>query len=458
MNKTKKSSLLEEALIDAKAVKAVAEENARQQILEHFSPKLESMLSKKIAEETGEDWAEDKETAGKEMDEELANPALLNADPSGYNAKDRVLYGGDKINEEGEEESVDGSEEVAPEVSDEEGSDVDVKINAPAGTKVDVVSTGEGEVTISPEATEGEPEEVDVDQSEVDGSEGEELELESIMKELADEADLDSEESEEAPETTEGEQEVTVDVVPVSGAVGVKVNDASEAPEGEESAEVAPVETEEDDEEINLSEILAEVELSSKIGIKPHTEDPQGKDNHESDYDRSTPEIKGEWGYKVKGKNQGDYAAPTSKLTAENATLKKDLDEALSTVKKLSKKLNEINLLNSKLLYVNKLFKGYGLTKEQKSKVVEQFDLARDTREVKLTYVNLAESLNFGATQKNVVKPTSIKSSIVEGLASKQIASTKPSPETLKKVEILEEGNDMAARLQKLAGIKTVKK
>jgi hypothetical protein len=36
----------------------------------------------------------------------------------------------------------------------------------------------------------------------------------------------------------------------------------------------------------------------------------------------------------------------------------------------LRKTINEVNLLNAKLLYTNKLFRGYNLTNEQKIKVV----------------------------------------------------------------------------------------
>jgi hypothetical protein len=45
----------------------------------------------------------------------------------------------------------------------------------------------------------------------------------------------------------------------------------------------------------------------------------------------------------------------------EKEDLKKDLKEAMNTVAILRSELNEINLLNAKLLYANKIFRGKNL-------------------------------------------------------------------------------------------------
>ena len=95
--------------------------------------------------------------------------------------------------------------------------------------------------------------------------------------------------------------------------------------------------------------------------------------------------------------------------------LKSDLAEHRSVVKELREKLNEVNLLNAKLLFTNKLFRKYGLNNEQKMKVVEQFDRASNLREVKLVYSTLGES--FGAARNEINES--------KGAASKPVASTK---------------------------------
>ena len=101
--------------------------------------------------------------------------------------------------------------------------------------------------------------------------------------------------------------------------------------------------------------------------------------------------------------------------------------------------MNEVNLLNAKLLFTNKLFRSYGLSNEQKMKVVENFDRAHNLREVKLVYSTLAES--FGSKPKTEIKES-------KGSASKPVASTKS-----KKQEVIAEGHEMRERFKKLAGI-----
>ena len=128
-------------------------------------------------------------------------------------------------------------------------------------------------------------------------------------------------------------------------------------------------------------------------------------------------------------------------------SLQSELNEAMSTVQYLRDQLNEVNLLNAKLLYTNKLFNAFNLDQKQKLKVVETFDLAKSIREVKLSYTILSESYSLGGS---VVKKTNTTAkTITEGLASKPVASTAPAKEL-----IVENSNVMASRFQKLAGIK----
>jgi len=121
----------------------------------------------------------------------------------------------------------------------------------------------------------------------------------------------------------------------------------------------------------------------------------------------------------------------------EVSQLRSDLDEHRSVIETLRGKLNEVNLLNAKLLFTNKLFRKYGLNNEQKMKVVEQFDRASTLREVKLVYSTLGES--FGVARNNINES--------KGSASKPIASTKPEK------KVISEGNDLRDRFKKLANL-----
>ena len=73
----------------------------------------------------------------------------------------------------------------------------------------------------------------------------------------------------------------------------------------------------------------------------------------------------------------------------EIAKLQGEVKEHREVVKFLRDKLNEVNLLNAKLLFSNKLFRAFGLSNEQKLKVVETFDRTSNLREIKLVYSHL---------------------------------------------------------------------
>jgi hypothetical protein len=116
-----------------------------------------------------------------------------------------------------------------------------------------------------------------------------------------------------------------------------------------------------------------------------------------------------------------------------------ELEEAYLTIESLQKTINEVNLLNAKLLYTNKLFRTFELNENQKVKVLENFDRTSSVREVKLVFSTLAENLNVAKKKRTVVK---------EGYASKATKSSAP------KKEIISEGNELSARWKKLAGLK----
>jgi len=99
-------------------------------------------------------------------------------------------------------------------------------------------------------------------------------------------------------------------------------------------------------------------------------------------------------------------------------TVQGELNEAYSVIRFLRTKLNEVNLLNAKLLFVNKLFKKGELTESQKVRIIETFDRAKNVREAKLIYATLSESVS-----KKASKPT--KKRMNEGLASAPQSKTK---------------------------------
>ena len=103
--------------------------------------------------------------------------------------------------------------------------------------------------------------------------------------------------------------------------------------------------------------------------------------------------------------------------------------------------LQEVNLLNSKLLYTNKIFRGKTLTENQKIKVLKAFDRAETVKEAKSIYTTLNENL----TTKNV------RSNIREAMG----AASKPAgmaPKRPLNENVIQE-DAMVSRFKKLAGI-----
>ena len=161
-----------------------------------------------------------------------------------------------------------------------------------------------------------------------------------------------------------------------------------------------------------------------------------------------------EKGHEEEGEEELDLEAILKELEAEDemekhksekmASLEKELAEYRKAVQLLRGKLHEVNLLNAKLLYTNKIFRKEGLTSEQMVTVVENFDRASTVREVKMVYTVLVETLTSTAKAVKAVKTTKV---VTEGFASKATPSTAP-----KAAEVIAE-NSVAKRLQQLAGL-----
>lgn len=188
------------------------------------------------------------------------------------------------------------------------------------------------------------------------------------------------------------------------------------------------------DKELDLEEILAELHaLDTDEGYD--LEEGEMDDEKEIDLEELLSELEHE--------DEDDADDETVKsMHSEIVGLKTELAESRYAVNILRGHLKEVNLLNAKLLFTNKMFKKEGLTNDQKVRIVESFDRATTLREVKLVYTALAE--NFSTVGKT--KTLSRKKIVTEGFASKATPSTAPKRESI--VE-----NTVARRLQELAGI-----
>jgi len=158
------------------------------------------------------------------------------------------------------------------------------------------------------------------------------------------------------------------------------------------------------DEEVDLAELLREIEEMEDVDSLEEAKKKKEKEEKEKEEDKKK--------------------------------MKKELDEAYSVIKSLKAELNEINLLNAKLLYTNKIFKAKNLNESQKVKVLSSFDKATTVGEVKLVFETLNEGIKVA---KNTIK---------ENLGSASKSTITPN---VKKPIV--ESNDAFLRMQKLAGI-----
>ena len=302
----------------------------------------------------------------------------------------------------------------------------------------------------------------------------EEMDLEELLAELneAEEEEGKAEEKEEegeAEEEAEGEEEVEVsemseedlkmfieDVIKDMVSAGELEAGEKEAEMGTEAGtEETGMMKEELDEEVNLEELLAEVEKEKMEEVEVN--------------EALTPEMLAALsalgipvvaGAVATATDAIEKAAAKGNKTAVaidkliksmgkvgGAALKgikeeeiAELQEAYSTIETLKQELQEVNLLNAKLLYTNKIFKAKNLTDPQKVKVLESFDKATTVNEVKLVFETLTESLN---------NKTTVTESKVRGFASKTTA-----PVTNNNKQPIIESNDAFARMQRLAGLR----
>ena len=139
----------------------------------------------------------------------------------------------------------------------------------------------------------------------------------------------------------------------------------------------------------------------------------------------------------VKGIEMGKMSDAMREIELEEAS---ELEEAMTTINEMKGKLQEVNLLNAKLLYVNKVFKANNLTESQKVNVIAAFDKAETVKEVKLVFETVADNVVAKST-KSTIREAKL------GMASKATGTTASKP------EVISEVSDAVKRMQKLAGI-----
>jgi hypothetical protein len=398
------NELLKQAIADADAVRDMAIANAKLALEETFTPQIKSMLAKRLRAEAME-TAEGAEKAKEEpfQDGEPVGSSEMPADSSDIGAGDNKEPSPAAFDSAEDDMSGEGETDSSTDWYDDwSESDFDLD---------EVIKELEEDVKALSEAEEEEKEE-ELDEAKHEGEEEKEemkegMEAEEEKEEKADEA-YPSENPEAGVEKPE---------------IPAKSSDIGKA-----EAMAADVNKFVTDPSTPKHE--GEMEMGAEKGHEA------GEGEEELDLEAIIRELEAQDAKDMEQKHQ---------MATKMADLQKELAEYRKVVEVLRGKLNEVNLLNAKLLYTNKIFRKEGLTNEQKVSILESFDRAVNVREVKMVYATLAEAMTVTAKTANKGRTSSSKV-VTEGLASKPTASTAP------KKEILEE-NTVAKRLQQLAGI-----
>jgi len=400
--------LFKQAIADAKSIREAAIANAKLALEETITPELQSLLAAKLQEMEEED--EDKEDVEEAVEEAVEETVEETVEEEVSEEVEEVVAEEEAEDEEAEddsEESEDEAEEDADEEldGDEKVADSEMTVDDIKDLIRDILAQElDGDEPAEEEGEEGMEDMEDMEMP-VAADDEEEIDINELLAELA---TMTEEKEEEAVEET-----VEEEVVAEEEAV-------------EETVEEEAMEEEAMEEEmVNENDFVDLAEFLVNHGIAG------------AKYAMMVSKILAA-ALPAGAIAIGALKAAKADKADAQGTNEAELNEALETVETLRKELNETNLLNAKLLYVNKVFKANNLNEGQKANVIAAFDKAETVKEVKLVFETVSENIPSG-TKKEVVREA-------RGFASAAVGkSDKP--------EVITEANQAVLRMQKLAGI-----
>ena len=398
---TNNRDLLKEAIADAKSVKETAIANAKLALEEAFTPYLKDQLSAKLQEMDDEDEEKAPKKEEKEVEVKKENVEEINLDEL---LAELELNEDEKTDAE-EEGYEDGMEDEKEDIDDEEVDLEDLSEDDLKSFIEDVIKdmVAAGEIEPGDEFAD---EDVDV-----------EVEDEDVDVEVEDE-DVDVEvELDEGYSNKDGDKDDSPTEKKSQKGRFAKNGDVSEADRFEEEMNV----------DVEVDESLAVAAgVASIFG---------GAVALDKAMDALEAGKLGE-----KGKAFAEFLRSQGKAAAGRYS--EGVEEDLGEIEELKQELQEVNLLNAKLLYTNKIFKAKNLTESKKVKVLKAFDKATDVKQAKAIY----ETLNEGIV--NTITNSRVNESVKRGAASKA-SGLEPKA---KKQPILE-SNEVYDRMRKLAGL-----
>jgi hypothetical protein len=460
------TNLLKEAIADAKAVKETAIANAKLALEEAFTPHLKSMLSAKL-QEMDDDIDEGEKEEVQEMDDvswKLKNGDSLDLAPR--------KVGQSTVNEEEDMDEELDLNELLAELELGEDARTDAEEEGYLDGEEDEKEDMEGEM---------DDEEIDLEDMSEDDLKGF---IESVIKDMVAAGEIEPGDDFEGE--SENEEDVEIEIAEMSNPV-MRDGDKGDNKAEKETEKMRFKESEDDSDKIDeygsstmrepsdaaaagleniisgLKKLIAKggpiaakakallLDLGAGAGAALRSE---GENAELDEYGSSTmrePSDAAAAGLdniisslkKLVAKG-GPIAAKAKALLLDlgagaGAALRSEAEtEELDEIEALKKELNEVNLLNAKLLYTNKIFRAKNLSESKKVTVLKAFDNAKDVKQAKTIF----ETLNAGLIDKTV------NETIKRGSASQ---ATGLEPKTVQQPII--ESNDIYNRMRQLAGL-----
>ena len=413
--------ILKEAIADAKAVREVALANAKATLEEAFTPKLQSMLSAKLSEELDENTEELDENT-----EEL----------------DEMMYDEDK--EDMDEAMYDEDKEDIDEVNLDEEIDLEEILN-----ELELEEAKEADEKPVDEAKKADEDKVD------EAKKADEDKVEEAKKD--DENTVDEAKDDKEEKLDENRPVYKAEEANYAGYSADRVHEGEEFDLDALLEEINNLDEKKEEDEVNEAEEPVEEakeETNEAVGaglagIAGLIAAAGGMAKLKMMFQDPEVQAKYPTANNVLNALEDAGTAAGDAMRRENEEMFEELEETKKALETVKGELNEVNLLNSKLLYVNRIFKANTLDEAQKLRVVETLDKAGTTKEAKLIYETIKDTFNVAKSKKASIK--SKTKSLKEGLG---MASKAAGTSTAPKKEIISESNDMITRFQKLANIK----
>jgi hypothetical protein len=400
--------MLKEAIAEARTVKETAIANAKLALEETITPKLKSMLAKRLEEMEVEDELEEaEEMERKEMEGRMKSET------------EKVMF--NEMEEAYDDDEEMNLEEILAELEKElEETNIDPGAESksflkkkPNYSQLEEEELTEGEEIEEEEGTEQDEEiEMDMEMDSEMGGDDEEIDLEEmseedlksfiedVIKDMVSAGELEAgDEFETEGEEAEGEEEIEVE------------DETEEIMEGDEEI-IKEFDLGMTDAEF-IASMLGSLALVGGVAVSAAKKELEA------------------------AAKKGKEAVASTMKKLLGASEMAEAEEMTNGVESLKNEINEVNLLNAKLLYLNKIFRTKNLTENQKAKIIPAFDKATTVKEVKLIFETISENFSYSKKQFNESR----------SLASKPVG-------VAPKKELIVEVDSQIARWQKLAGIK----